>query len=296
MSNSDELLGILNIHKPPGMTSREVVNLVQRRARRAKVGHAGTLDPLATGVLLVCVGKATRLIDYLQRPQKTYRASFLLGCRSDTEDVEGNVETLSTARIPQRQEIIDTLPKFVGRIQQRPPRFSALKVQGQRAYRMARRGLEFDLAEREVEIHALRLIEYSYPRLDLEIECGSGTYVRSLGRDLAIELGSEAVMAELVRTAIGPFSISGSLPVEQIREQEIRPLLLDSLLAVGGLASRVLLPEEVDRFACGLTLPTPETPIGTEWSVIDPHGRFVGIAIQISPCEIRALVNFIARN
>lgn len=296
MSNPDELLGILNIDKPPGVTSREVVNVVQREARRAKVGHAGTLDPLATGVLLVCVGKATRLIDYLQRQRKTYRASFLLGRRSETEDVEGDVETLPASRIPEQPEITDILPKFVGTIRQRPPRFSALKVGGRRAYQMARRGLDFDLAEREVEIHALQLIEYSYPRLDLQIECGSGTYVRSLGRDLAIKLGTEAVMAELARTAIGPFSISESLSMEKVRRQPIRPLLLDCRLAVSSFAPRVLLPEEVARFSCGVTLPTPETPIGTEWTVSDPEGRFVGVAVQVSPRELRPLVNLIARN
>src|SRR5437868_5550844 len=134
------MFALLNVNKPAGITSRDVVNRLQRLVRPAKVGHAGTLDPLATGVLVVCLGQATRLIEYVQQMPKTYHGTFLLGRESDTEDIEGDVKELPNAPRPSRAEIDAALPQFVGRIEQRPPAYSALKVGGERAYDKARRG------------------------------------------------------------------------------------------------------------------------------------------------------------
>src|SRR5262245_7182097 len=171
------MFGLLNIDKPAGVTSRDVVNRVQRLVRPLKVGHAGTLDPLATGVLVVAIGQATRLVEYLQRLPKTYQGTFLLGRTSDTEDIEGTVIELTDTSIPTEQQIQGALPQFLGTIDQTPPAYSALKVSGQRSYDLARRGQAVDLAARPVEIHDLQLVRFAYPELELLIRCGSGTYI-----------------------------------------------------------------------------------------------------------------------
>src|SRR5205823_5221065 len=147
---------------------------VQRLVRPHKVGHAGTLDPLATGVLIVAIGPATRLVEYIQRMPKTYQGTFLLGRTSNTEDVEGAVVELPNAAVPMREEILAAIPRFLGTIEQRPPAFSALKIAGRSAYKLARRGEAIELAPRPVEIHAIDLLGYQYPELELRVRCGSG--------------------------------------------------------------------------------------------------------------------------
>ena len=201
------MFGILNLNKPVGCTSRDAVNRVQRLIRPVKVGHAGTLDPLAQGVLVLCLGPATRLIERVQQMPKHYRGTFRLGCHSPTDDTEGEVVPLSGATPPPRAAITAALGQFVGRIHQRPPAYSALKIGGQRAYHLARKGQAVTLPLRPVTIHALSINRFEYPELVLDIECGSGTYIRSLGRDLAKVVGTAAVMTGLTRTAIGPYAI-----------------------------------------------------------------------------------------
>src|SRR6478609_12096076 len=210
------MFGLLNVDKPAGITSRDVVNRVQRLVRPHKVGHAGTLDPLATGVLVIAIGPATRLIEYVQRMPKSYQGTFLLGRTSDTEDVEGNVVELPHTPVPSRDDILAAIPRFLGTIEQRPPAFSALKVAGQAAYKLARRGEAVELAARPVEIISIDLVRYEYPELELRVRCGSGTYIRSLGRDLAEALGSAAVMSQLRRIAIGPFQVEESLQLADL--------------------------------------------------------------------------------
>ncbi len=181
-SNPDgPMFGILNLDKPPGLTSRDAVNGVQRLAYPNKVGHAGTLDPLATGVLVVCLGKATRLIEFVQQQPKHYLAEFDLGLTSDTEDIEGDVRQMDDAAPVSYEDIRNALPRFVGQIMQRPPAYSALKIKGRRAYKLARRGETVELAPRPINVYSLKLVHFHYPRVTLDIVCGSGTYVRSLG-------------------------------------------------------------------------------------------------------------------
>ena len=236
------------------MTSRQAVNVVQRLARPAKTGHAGTLDPLATGVLVVCVGGATRLIEYVQRMPKRYVGTFLLGRQSATEDVEGDVTELPDAPRPTREEIEAAAQRFVGRIQQRPPAFSALKVQGRPAYKLARRGKPVELAPRPVEIYRIELRAYQYPELILEIECGGGTYVRSLGRDLAESLGTAAVMSALVRTGIGRFSIEDAIDPRELTPDNWMAFLQPPLRAVEYLPRVQLSAEQAARIRNGLTI------------------------------------------
>lgn len=209
--------GLLNLNKPAEMSSRQAVNLVERLTRPVRAGHAGTLDPLATGVLVVCVGAATRLIGYVQRMRKQYRGTFLLGRHSPTEDIEGEVTELPDAPHPTREQIVAAAAGFVGRIEQRPPAFSAIKVAGRRAYELARQGRQPELAARPVVIHAIEIAAYKYPELVLDVTCGSGTYIRLLGRDLAESLGTSAVMSALVRTSIGGFVLADAVDPRQLK-------------------------------------------------------------------------------
>jgi tRNA pseudouridine55 synthase len=276
--------GVLNINKSAGMTSRAVVDQVQRIVKPAKAGHAGTLDPLATGVLVVCVGPATRLISYVQRQAKTYRAAFLLGRRSDTDDVDGAVVEVPCA--PAASEQIDALlPDFVGRIQQVPPRYSAVHVGGQRAYALARQGAEVDLQPRAVDVYAIRVVEFGFPRLVLEIECGSGTYVRSIGRDLGERLGCGAVMSELVRTRIGPFRIEDAVSPDDLDRHSLPAALLPALTAVADLPRHQAIEADLTALRRGRPIaaavasdePTAAADAG-EVAICDPAGELAAVA------------------
>jgi tRNA pseudouridine55 synthase len=208
--------GILNCYKPVGMTSRDVVNRVLRLVRPAKVGHAGTLDPIACGVLLVPVGWPVRLVEYLQRQPKSYRGVFRLDCFSASLDTESEIHLLSQPARPSLDAIRDAAQRLVGTIFQQPPNYSAVKVGGKRAYERARKGEVFELQSRQVTIHSLNVVDYVYPYLTIDVVCGSGTYIRSLGDDLAKRVSSRAIMTELERTAIGHFYASQSLDVRNL--------------------------------------------------------------------------------
>jgi len=273
--------GILNLNKPPAVTSRDVVNQIQRLVRPAKVGHAGTLDPLATGVLVVCVGAATRLIEYIQRMPKGYTGTFLLGRSSPTEDIEGEVTELDNPPVPTREQIVAAAAALVGHIEQRPPIYSALKVDGQRAYALARKGKEVKLKPRPVTIHRLDVEAYNYPQLTLNIECGSGTYVRSLGRDLAESVGTAAVMSALVRTKVGCFDLSESLGPHQITQENWTDHLLPASRAVESLSRIELSADEITEIRNGRMIPRDVGPDDAkEFAAIDATGRLIAILIR----------------
>lgn len=221
--------GFLNIDKPSGMTSRAVVDRVCRIVNSKRVGHAGTLDPLATGVLVVAVGKATRLVEYVQNQHKTYRAGFLLGQSSDTDDVEGTIVVNENTAAPALKEIENALVDFSGRIEQVPPKFSAIKLQGKRAYDLARSGAEVELKPRPVDVFRIEIEEYSFPKLRLKIDCGSGTYIRSIARDLGEKLGVGGLMETLERTAVGVFRQTEAVSLGRLEQEDwkthLRPLI-----------------------------------------------------------------------
>ena len=269
--------GLLNLHKPTGATSRQVVDQVDRLVRPAKAGHAGTLDPLASGVLVVCVGAATRLIDYVQRMPKRYIGTFLLGRQSPTEDIEGEIKVLDDPPEPTREEIDRAAQEFLGEIMQRPPAFSALKVAGRRAYDLARAGRQVTLAPRPVMIHELRVRDYNYPELTLEIQCGSGTYVRSLGRDLAERLGTAAVMSALVRTAIGEFRLEKASMPHELTAENLHHHLLPPAHGVAGMPSLTIDAEETRRLSNGLAIARAEAAKGGEWAAFDSAGSLLSI-------------------
>ncbi len=279
---SNAFFGILNINKPAGRTSRRVLNELQRRLQQKKLGHAGTLDPLATGVLVVCLGPATRLIPYIQKQRKYYRATFQLGCVSDTEDVEGRVVEIADAAKPARDQLMATLPAFTGSIQQQPPAYSALKVGGRRAYRLARGGETPELAPRTIEIHRLQLVRYEYPHLTLDIHCGSGTYVRSLGRDIAASLGTGAVMSALERRAVGAFTIETALAPEQVSPDTLPQHLQSAVTAVAELARAELNNEEVNRIRHGLPINDRFGGLQGEIAATDRSGQLVALLIPKS--------------
>ncbi len=289
--------GLLNINKPAGETSRWVVDRVQRLVKPAKVGHAGTLDPLATGVLVVCVGQATRLIDYVQQMRKGYQAEFLLGCTSPTEDVEGEITELSNPPVPSKLEIENAAAKFTGDIMQRPPVFSALKVAGRRAYDLARKGQAVQLEPRPIAVYLIEVVEYEYPRLILKIECSSGTYVRSLGRDLAESLSTGAVMSALVRTAIGNFRIEDSIDVKTLTRDNLDSYLLSPLCAVEHLSKVQLSFAETEKIARGQFLESPNVNTAaassSEFVAINDSGQLLAILKRRNDGSLKPTTNFV---
>ena len=272
--------GFLNINKPPGMTSREAVDQVQWLVGRIKIGHAGTLDPIATGVLLVCLGGATRLVDYIHRLPKSYTATFLLGRSSPTDDVEGEVTELESPPRPSLADIRQAAVKFTGEIEQRPPDYSAVKVRGQRAYKLARAGRTVELQAKTVRVDWIDVVSYDYPELVLDITCGAGTYIRALGRDLAESLGTAAVMSALVRTSIGNFQLKDACELADLTAENLQQRLIPPLRALEGMPVLKLSGEEIAQIRNGHTIPR-ELPCGEEeFAGVDDRGRLVAMLVR----------------
>ncbi len=216
-SNPSEIAGIFAIDKPPGWTSHDVVARVRRLARLKRVGHAGTLDPAAVGVLPVCLGQATRLVEYLSATGKEYRATITFGVATTTYDAEG--EVVATMPLPpdlDEAAIAAILPRFQGVIMQVPPLYSALKRDGQRLYDLARAGAQIEIAPRPVRIDALTIIAWQPPTLVLDVACGKGTYIRSLAHDLGAAFGCGAHLAALIRMRVGPFTRAHSITLDDL--------------------------------------------------------------------------------
>lgn len=285
--------GILNLHKPAGLTSRQAVDRVKRWVKPAKAGHAGTLDPLASGVLIVCLGAATRLIEYVQSMPKRYTGTFLLGRESDTEDIEGDVRLRDAPPVPTEAEVRAAALRFIGEIEQRPPAYSALKVGGRRAYDLARAGQPVELAPRRIVIHALDVVRYEYPELMLDVSCGSGTYIRSLGRDLARALGTGAVMSALVRTEIGPFQLASAYLPDDLDAQRIADRLLPPLAAVSALPVLRVSDEELARLRHGLPISRAESRFTGEAAAVDGNGQLVAIVSAPDDGQWRPVRNFL---
>ncbi|MFQ6751975.1 MAG: tRNA pseudouridine(55) synthase TruB, partial [Clostridia bacterium] len=217
--------GIIAIDKPKDWTSFDVVNKIKHMVKPFKVGHLGTLDPMATGVLLITVGKATRLFDLMQEKRKTYIATFEFGQTTDTLDSTGEIVATSEI-IPSREDIESVLPKFIGSIDQIPPKYSAKSINGKRAYDLARQNIDFELKPKRVEIYNIAIKGYVNRQLTLEIECGSGTYIRSIGRDIASELKTVAVMTSLVRTSIDQINLDECLKIDELNKDNISTKLI----------------------------------------------------------------------
>jgi tRNA pseudouridine55 synthase len=276
--------GLLVVDKPSGMTSRDAVDRAQRWfPRGTRVGHTGTLDPLATGVLVLCVGVATRLTEYVQRMSKTYRAGLRLGARSDTDDADGTITPVVGGPIPERDAIAQEVRTFVGELEQVPPAYSAAKLTGRRAYDLARQGEEVNLQPRRIRIDAIDLLEYDHPRLVLEVRCGKGTYIRSLARDLGERLGCGALVETLRRMRVGGFDAADAIGLD-VDAATARARLLPPAAAVADLPQVRLDPRTVDRLRQGQGVALRDGPIdaqmhgdGQDIAVFDGAGNLAAI-------------------
>jgi tRNA pseudouridine55 synthase len=213
--------GFLNLNKPFGITSHDCVAKVRRLLRQKKVGHGGTLDPAATGVLPIALGKATRLLQYLQE-DKAYRATIKLGITTTTDDLQGEVTAKNSANQLTLEQVKLELEKFQGTIQQIPPNYSAIQVQGKRLYDLARAGEKITVAPRTVEIYQIKILDWregEFPELDVEIACGPGTYIRAIARDLGIALQIGGTLAALIRTASCGLELTESLTFAELETQ-----------------------------------------------------------------------------
>lgn len=238
--------GLLVIDKPAGKSSHDVVNAVRRITGEKRVGHAGTLDPMATGVLVICLGYAVRLSEYLIDHDKRYRATIRLGIETDTYDATGQVTGTRAVDVT-REQVRTALELFVGTSQQIPPAHSAVQRDGVRAYKLARRGVAVAMEPRVVQIYSLTLLDMEEDRVAIEVHCGKGTYIRSLAHDLGARLGTGAHLAALRRLASGPFALEASVPFEQLTE----------LATTGGLDKFVLPADRAVMHLSAIRLDAP---------------------------------------
>lgn len=264
------------------MTSHDCVARVRRLLQLKRVGHGGTLDPLATGVLPIALGNATRLLQYLPQ-DKAYRATIRFGITTTTDDLAGEILRIAPRAI-QRQEIEQILPEFLGQIQQLPPSYSAIQVQGQRLYDLARQGKAIAVAARTVEVKHMQILDWrsqEFPELDLAIACGPGTYIRAIARDLGMRLGCGGTLAALVRTASSGFSLEESLSFAeleaQIQTHRFTPLA--AAVALKHLPAIDLSGELAQRWCWGQKLPLALDQVGATgyYRIYDPAGTFLGV-------------------
>ncbi|OUC15942.1 MAG: tRNA pseudouridine(55) synthase TruB [Alkalinema sp. CACIAM 70d] len=276
--------GFLNLNKPLGMTSHDCVSQLRRLLKTKKIGHAGTLDPAADGVLPIAVGRATRLLQFLPSA-KTYRAIVRFGITTNTDDLEGEILTQQAVPELTLETVQVALPKFVGTLEQIPPAFSAIQVQGQRLYDLARSGKVVDVPMRTVEVSAIEILEWRsgmFPEIDLTVVCGGGTYIRAIARDLGQTVGAGATLAGLTRTASGGFDLADSLTLDTIAQQvEANEFhLKPPEQALQSLAMWSLEPELARRWCLGQRIFFPEVtqPIA-EWVRIHAEtGQFLGVS------------------
>ena len=283
--------GVIPVDKPVGVSSRRVVDVVARALGMKAVGHAGTLDPLASGVVVVCAGHATKLVDSLHDLPKHYAATFLLGRSSPSDDLETPVEIEEDPLRPTAAEAEAAAALFRGDILQRPCDYSAVHVAGQRAYRLARKGREITLEAKPVRIHRLEITAYEWPRLAVEIDCSSGTFVRAIGRDLAESLGTKAVMESLVRTAVGPFVLRSSIALDKITSDTVVAAALPAAAAVAHLPGVTLDDAVLARAVRGGLVDLADTGADA-LAAVDAAGQLVGILRRHASGSHRLRPNF----
>lgn len=264
-SKLSRVFGFLNVNKPPGPTSHDVVARARRLLPRSvKVGHCGTLDPFAEGVLVLCLGQATRLAEFISSRPKQYEAEVTLGVTSTTDDPEGRL-TFTGLALPTAEQIQAVLPSFLGDISQTPPAHSAIQVGGRRAYRLARAGRDVNLASRIIRIDSLALLEYIGSRAILQMDCSSGTYVRAFARDLGRALGCGAYCSGLTRTLVGPFMLADSIDMDSLSGSLIKANLQPARLAVESWPTVVLSDEQEQAIGQGKVIqaqPGENAPAG----------------------------------
>lgn len=284
--------GVLNVNKPSGPTSHDVVARIRRATRERRVGHAGTLDPAASGVLVVCLGNATRIVEYLMDWPKAYRASAVIGAETDTEDQTGCILRETDCSHVTREMAEAVLARFVGKTLQVPPMVSAVHHKGRRLYELARAGRVVERAPRPVEVYSLRLVDFSpgaKAAVVLDIECSRGTYVRTLCADIGRALDCGAYMSSLIRTAVGPFRLEDAVSIETVEEKAAAGRLGDIIHtideALGDMPSVSVSEDDVARITNGVPIPVERLPrcngelppIGTTVRIHAPDGRLLAI-------------------
>lgn len=298
MTVADTLHGLINVLKPPGMTSHDVVEYFRKISGVRRVGHTGTLDPGAAGVLVLCVGRATRAAAYLQECDKSYRAEMVLGVSTDTHDASGRtVEVCSDFELDWSQ-VDEVLRSFEGTIQQRPPMASAVRVGGRHLYELARQGVEVERPLRTVDIHSIRIVEFQPAdepkarfgaRVRFDVTCGPGTYVRTLCADAGERLGCGAHLSFLVRTRTGPFRLEESVTLEELeaaaRQRRLAEYLLPIDAGLSHLPAVSLSRTDAARVRHGASVPWPThvtrpagLAAGSLVRVYDPDGQLLAVA------------------
>ena len=275
--------GVLVVDKPPARTSHQVVAEVSRRLGGVRTGHAGTLDPMATGVLVVCVGEATKLAGVLTTDDKGYRGELELGVETDTLDADGAVvrERRAEAAAIGRDALEAAMAGLTGAREQVPPMYSAVKVGGRRLHQLARAGAEIDRAPRPVVIRRFDLEGFQPPRARFAVDCSKGTYVRSLVHELGQTLGVGAHLTALCRTASGRFTLEGAIPLDQVEPDRVRPRLIGLAAAIAHLPRAAVTSAQADAASHGKPLkwedltdaPAPAGPA----ALIDPEGRLLAL-------------------
>lgn len=278
--------GIFNINKPSGKTSQDVVAFIKRLSGQRYVGHAGTLDPLATGVLPVCLGQAARMSDFIMETSKTYIAEITLGISTDTYDTEGAILQETDPSHIDRKQVESLLPSLTGAILQKPPAYSALKRQGKRLYELARAGIDVATVAREVKVYRLVMLEWKPPCFIIEVECGKGTYIRSIAHDIGQALGCGAHMSALTRTKYGPFDIGDSASLPQLEDAFANGYWHDLLYPMDFVLQdwqAVIVSEERERnIRNGRPIPHAACDIATRCRAYSTDGRFIAI-LRLSP-------------
>lgn len=279
--------GVINIHKEKGFTSHDVVAKLRGIVGQKKIGHTGTLDPDATGVLPVCLGKATKLCDMLTDKNKTYETVMLLGRATDTQDISGEVLKEHATEDLTEEMVQDAILSFVGEYMQVPPMYSALKVNGKKLYELAREGIEIERKARPVTILDIQIMEINIPRVRMEVFCSKGTYIRTLCHDIGEKLGCGACMEELVRTRVSRFELKDSLTLSQVQELREIGQLEEVLVPIDEMFSdyeAVTLKEEFMSFVYNGNVFFPkhlnkyvELNDGKLVRVYDDKGNFIAI-------------------
>ena len=270
--------GFINVLKPTGLSSHDVIDIVRRIFKQKRVGHAGTLDPAAAGILPVALGRAARLVEYMEGADKSYRAEIAFGYATDTGDVYGEViESVPHPTLPTEEEMRAVLARFVGEIQQRPPAYSAIKISGQRAYDLARQGAEVEIEARTVTIHRLELVHVDAVRrrILIDVDCAKGTYIRSLCTDIGTALGLPATMHFLLRTRVGGFVLADSYTLEELAE--VRETALCAPDTALDLPVYELAPQRVKAFYSGLSTSERRMELAEGCYRVYAEGVFLGI-------------------
>jgi tRNA pseudouridine55 synthase len=284
-----EVDGVLLLDKPPGLTSNAALQRAKRLLGAAKAGHTGTLDPLATGLLAICFGEATKFAQALLDADKEYVATVRFGAATSTGDAEG--ETIREAPVEfTRADLEQIIPTFLGRVSQVPPRHAALKFEGRKYYEYARAGLEIPRLARMVEIGSIEVVDFALPTVTLRIACGKGTYIRVLAEDLAAALGTCAHLAGLRRTASGPFTIDAAIGLDAL--EALRPVDRDALLLavdapLGDLARLSLDAATARALSHGRSVPVAAAAAG-RYRGFDPLGGFLGL-VEVADNNVRAV-------